>query len=86
MDEFNAIERDAGCGFRFETKHGACASFDTTVILLNVIVHIFAGANGNGFAILSEPVLCIRLQYSYSVGLASIDGAIQILLKDWLPK
>ncbi len=65
---------DAGCGFGFETKHGASASFDATVILLNVIVHKFAGTNGNRFASLYEPALCITLRYSYSVGLAAING------------
>ena len=44
------------------------------MILLNAVVHIFAGANGNGFASLAEPALRITLQYGYSVGLAAING------------
>ncbi len=44
------------------------------MILLNRVVHIFAGANDNRFASLSESALSITLHYSYSVGLASIDG------------
>ncbi len=44
------------------------------MILLNHVVHIFAGANGNRFASVSKPALCIALHYSYSIGLASING------------
>ncbi|KYB46257.1 hypothetical protein AB664_22910 [Brucella anthropi] len=61
VNEFNARECDAGLSFGFETKYGASASFDATVILFNGIVHIFAGTNDNRFASLSEPVLCITL-------------------------
>ncbi len=61
VNEFDAKKRDAGRGIRLEAEHGACALFDAAMILLNRIVHILAGANGNGFASLSEPVLCITL-------------------------
>ena len=54
VNEFDAYECDVGCGFGLETPHGASASFDTAMILLNGIVHIFAGTNGNRFASLSK--------------------------------
>ena len=44
------------------------------MILLNRVVHIFTATNGNRFSSLAEPALYIALHYSYSVGLASIDG------------
>ncbi|OYR19454.1 hypothetical protein CEV32_4961 [Brucella rhizosphaerae] len=44
------------------------------MILLNRVVHIFAGANGNGLANLRKTVFCIALQDSCSIGLTAIDG------------
>lgn len=44
------------------------------MILLHGVFHVFAGADSNGFASLSEPILCITLQDSYFVGLAAVNG------------
>lgn len=74
MNEFNAGESDAGSRFGLEAEHGACASFDAAMILLNSVVHIFAGTDRDGIAGLSEPVLCITLQYRNAIGLASVNG------------
>lgn len=61
VNEFDTRERDPRCDFCLEPKNGACASFDAAMILLNHVIHIFAGANDNRFAILSEPVFHITL-------------------------
>ncbi len=74
VNEFDTGERDAGSGFGLETKHGACAATDATMILLNVIVHIFAGENYNRVSSLSEPALSITLQDSGGIGLTAIPG------------
>jgi hypothetical protein len=73
VNEFNDGERDTGGGFGFETQHGSYPSFDTTLILLHGVVHVFAQVDDDRFATLSRPVLSIAVYDSCSIDLAAIN-------------
>lgn len=74
MNEFDAGERDAGSGFRHEAEHGSYPMFDTATILFDSVVHVFAGANGDGFSTPPQPVLRITLHDGHAIGLAPIKS------------
>ncbi len=72
MNEHDTGERDAGSGFSLEAEHGSYPSFDTAMILLDG-VHVFARADGDELATMSQPVLCITLHDGHPIGLAAVN-------------
>lgn len=73
MNEHDTGERDAGSGFSLEAEHGSYPSFDTAMILLDGVVHVFAQADGDELATMSQPVLCITLHDGHPIGLAAVN-------------
>lgn len=74
VNEFDASKRDTGSSIGVEAEHGAYLALDTAMILFNGVVHIFAGADGDGLSTLSQPALSFALHASHAIGLATING------------
>ncbi|MDH7791286.1 hypothetical protein QBD00_002194 [Ochrobactrum sp. AN78] len=74
VNEFDASERDAGCSFGLEAEHEYYPAFDASMVLLNRVIQIFAGADHDGVARAFQPVSSTALQDGNAVGLATFNG------------
>ena len=54
MNELNTSQSDAGGGFGLEAEHASYPSFDPAMILLDGVVHVFTGTDGDGLSTLSQ--------------------------------
>lgn len=62
VNEFDANERDAGCSFGLEAEQGYYPAFEASMVLLNHVIQMFAGADHDGIARVFQPVFSTALQ------------------------
>ena len=74
MNQFDTGKRGPGCCFGLEAEHRPDPALDTAVILLDGIVHVFAGSDSDGPSGPPQPVLRIALHDGHAVGLAAVNG------------
>lgn len=74
LNELNTSQSDAGGGFGLEAEYASYPPFDSVMILLDGVVHVFTGADGDWLSTISQPILSIALRDGCPIGLTAVDS------------